>query len=89
MLSRPQQSPQTQESFQSYSRHKKANPMRSKVNDASSAAASSRNLKRRRPIPQRGQIKVKIAAKAFQSLVSIVSTSSAQYLNSPRKKSQY
>lgn len=63
--------------------------MRSNVNDASAAAAFGKNLKRRRPIPQRGQIKMKIAAKAFHSLVSIVSASSAQYLGSPRKKSQY
>ncbi|KAH6769012.1 hypothetical protein C2S51_014348 [Perilla frutescens var. frutescens] len=87
--------PQTQESVQSYQNTQKKlkfsaeNTMRTKVKDPSSAAALSRNLKRRRPIPQRGQIKMKIAAKAFQSLVSIVSASSAQYLNSPRKKSQY
>lgn len=64
--------------------------MRTNVNDASTSTSFSKNLKRRRPIPHRGQIKMKIAAKAFQSLVSIVSASSAaQYLNSPRKKSQY
>ncbi|KAG8382201.1 hypothetical protein BUALT_Bualt05G0052100 [Buddleja alternifolia] len=57
------------------------------VNDASAAAAFRKNLKRRRPIPQRGQIKMRIAAKAFQSLVSIISTSSAQYSGTPRKKS--
>ena len=61
--------------------------MRSNSNDATSASAAlNRSLKRRRAIPQRGQIKLKIAAKAIQSLVSIVSP---QNLNSPRKKSQY
>ncbi|KAI3453747.1 hypothetical protein Pfo_010410 [Paulownia fortunei] len=72
-----------------FSAEKSCHKMRTKVNDASAAAAFSKNFKRRRPIPQRGQIKMKIAAKAFQSLVSIVSASSAQYLGSPRKKSQY
>ncbi|KAL0327762.1 UNVERIFIED_CONTAM: hypothetical protein Sangu_1854200 [Sesamum angustifolium] len=60
--------------------------MRSKVNDAAAAAALRKRFKGRRLIPQRGQIKRKIAAKAFQSLVSIVSASFAQYSNSPRKK---
>lgn len=63
--------------------------MRSKVSDASAAAIFGKNLKKtRRTIPRRGQIKMRIAAKAFQSLASVVSYS-AQHLNSPRKKSQY
>ncbi|KAI3468699.1 hypothetical protein Pfo_025362, partial [Paulownia fortunei] len=65
--------------------------MTTKVNDASVAASAAfnKNLKRRRPIPQRGQIKIRIAAKAFQSLVSVVSAYSVHHLSSPRKKSQY
>ncbi|KAL3619240.1 hypothetical protein CASFOL_036810 [Castilleja foliolosa] len=63
--------------------------MRTSSNNGS-AAALSKNLKERRPIPQRGQIKMKIAAKAIQSLVSIVSSaSSPQYLGTPRNKSRY
>ncbi|KAL7150398.1 hypothetical protein ABFS83_05G109300 [Erythranthe nasuta] len=64
--------------------------MRTKVNDdPTSASAFSKNFKSTSPVPQRGQIKIKIAAKALQSLVSIVSPSSSpRYSDSPRKKSQ-
>ncbi|GER26863.1 B-block binding subunit of TFIIIC [Striga asiatica] len=60
--------------------------MRTKVNNAS-AVAFSKNLKERGPIPHRGQIKMKIAAKAIQSLVSIMSSSSSHHLGTPRKRS--
>ncbi|GER31299.1 nuclear transport factor 2 family protein [Striga asiatica] len=60
--------------------------MRGKVNN-DSPLALGKNLKERGPIPQRGQIKKKIAAKAIRSLVSIMSSSSSsRYLGTPRKR---
>lgn len=46
-----------------------------KINDCeavSTSAAFGKRFKTRRPIPKRGQIKRKIAAKAFQTLVSVI-----------------
>lgn len=49
-----------------------------KVNDsqeepAANAASEKRFKKTRSPIPRRGQIKRKMATKAFQTLISVVS----------------
>lgn len=46
-----------------------------KINDCeavSTSATFGKRFKTRRPIPKRGQIKRKIAAKAFQTLVSVI-----------------
>ncbi|KAK7253057.1 hypothetical protein RIF29_37456 [Crotalaria pallida] len=62
--------------------------MNNRIGHLPAAEAANRNrFKGKRPLPKRGQIKSKIAANAFNSIVSVISrASSSSGLNSPRKK---
>ncbi|XVE64795.1 hypothetical protein DITRI_Ditri07aG0130500 [Diplodiscus trichospermus] len=49
------------------------------------ASAVGRSPRGTRPIPKRGQIKSRIAANAFHSIVSVLSKASPNRHHSPRK----
>ncbi|KAL9328719.1 hypothetical protein ACSQ67_003722 [Phaseolus vulgaris] len=52
----------------------------------SAAEFANRNrLRSQKPLPKRGQIKSKIAANAFHSIISVISRASSSGFNSPRK----
>lgn len=59
--------------------------MNNKVRDTPAAAAGSRSFKSRKPLPKRGQIKSKIAANAFKSIVSVLSKASSHRQYPQRK----
>ncbi|KAG2681071.1 hypothetical protein I3760_11G127900 [Carya illinoinensis] len=58
--------------------------MRNKVSDVP-ATAITKSLRGSRPLPKRGQIKSKIAAYAFHSIVSVLSRGSSDRQHSCRK----
>ncbi|KAG8659133.1 hypothetical protein MANES_02G018450v8 [Manihot esculenta] len=58
--------------------------MNNKVSDTP-AAPFRKNVRGTRPLPRRGQIKSKIAANAFHSIVSVLSRASAHRHHSHRK----
>ncbi|CAL0331996.1 unnamed protein product [Lupinus luteus] len=63
--------------------------MSNKSGNVPAAEVGNRNRFRgKRPLPKRGQIKSKIAANAFNSIVYVISraSSSSSGLNFPRKK---
>lgn len=70
--------------------------MRNKVSDAEVAAAVfDKNLSERRPLPKRGQIKMRIASKVVHGITSVLSLAPSQdsgatanLLESPVSKEQ-
>lgn len=59
--------------------------MNNKVRDIPAGAVVSRSFKSRKPLPKRGQIKSRIAANAFKSIVSVLSKASSKR-RYPRRK---
>ncbi|KAK3227837.1 hypothetical protein Dsin_007699 [Dipteronia sinensis] len=57
--------------------------MNNKIRDIP-AGTVSKSLRSRRPLPKRGQIKSRIAANAFQSIVSVISRASSKQRKHPR-----
>ncbi|KAK7406117.1 hypothetical protein VNO78_07734 [Psophocarpus tetragonolobus] len=53
---------------------------------AAAEFANRNRLRSQNPLPKRGQIKTKIAANAFNSIIAVISRASSSGLNSPRKK---
>nr|GLL29209.1 hypothetical protein EUGRSUZ_D01825 [Ipomoea trifida] len=76
--------------------HESADKMQRKMKSKVSEASTARLLvgtelfirTRRRLIPKRGQIKMRIAAKAFHSLSAIISSTSSQRTSNPTCKSR-
>ena len=60
--------------------------MNNRMGRVSAAEFANRNrFRSQKPLPKRGQIKSKIAANAFHSIISVISRASSSGLNSPRK----
>jgi len=60
--------------------------MNNRMGRVSAAEFANRNrLRSQKPLPKRGQIKSKIAANAFHSIISVISRASSSGFNSPRK----
>ncbi|CAJ1927752.1 unnamed protein product [Sphenostylis stenocarpa] len=60
--------------------------MNYRMGRVSAAEFANRNrLRSQKPLPKRGQIKSKIAANAFHSIISVISRASSSGFNSPRK----
>ncbi|KAK7366736.1 hypothetical protein VNO80_08733 [Phaseolus coccineus] len=60
--------------------------MNNRMGRVAAAEFANRNrLRSQKPLPKRGQIKSKIAANAFHSIISVISRASSSGFNSPRK----